>query len=92
MDAQKASRAYNPDWAAASSTNSAGRPTIQRGTSSSYRPEDRVWLSTEGRRGLEGPFLVAKVSSPGIYILCFENGNPAKDGAEIEESRLSLAQ
>jgi hypothetical protein len=49
-----------------------------------------VYLSTEGSRGLEGPYLIASVPTPGKYILSLENGDPAKDGVEVEENCLVL--
>ncbi len=58
---------------------------------SSYRPGDKVYLSVPGSRGVQGPFLIAKVPSTAKYTLCQEDGTPAHGGNEVEEKNLNPA-
>lgn len=39
----------------------------------------------------EGPYVIATVPSPGRYTLCLENGQPANNGAEVEEDSIVSA-
>ena len=51
---------------------------------------DRVYLLTEGSRGLKGPYLIASVPTLGKYILSLKNRDLAKDSAKVEENYLVL--
>lgn len=56
-----------------------------------YKPGDQIYLKGSGTRSLDGPYLVSSVTSGGKYILCFENGDKAKDGKEFEEKDMEKA-
>ena len=56
-----------------------------------YRPGDRVYLFTPGSRGLQGPFLIANVSSTAYYKLCLDDGTTANGGNEVHEENLTSA-
>ena len=56
-----------------------------------YKPGDEVYLNEAASRSLSGPYLISSVTSEGKYILCFQNGDKAKDGKEFKENELEKA-
>jgi hypothetical protein len=46
---------------------------------------------TDGTETREGPYTVESVPSAGKYTLCLANGQPVKNGIEVEEKDLKAA-
>ncbi|KAI0544754.1 hypothetical protein F4679DRAFT_512416 [Xylaria curta] len=70
--------------------NDRGRPkVVAYVTTSKYTTGDKVYVMVGTAR--EGPYQIATVPSAGKYTLCFENGQSAKNGAEITEESLIAA-
>ncbi|KAJ4213741.1 hypothetical protein NW759_010738 [Fusarium solani] len=56
---------------------------------------DKVWYRQGGNSPLEGPFIVASVSSGGKYLLAWDDPDEpktAKDGMEIDEEHLQSVE
>ncbi|UPL03858.1 hypothetical protein LCI18_014792 [Fusarium solani-melongenae] len=56
---------------------------------------DKVWYRQAGDSSLEGPFVVASVSSEGKYLLAYNDPDKpetAKDGMEIDEEHLKFVE
>ncbi|KAJ3577597.1 hypothetical protein NPX13_g2970 [Xylaria arbuscula] len=67
-----------------------GRPKVVTYIAESkYRTGDAVYLLVGTTQ--EGPYMIATVPSVGRYTLCFANGHPARNGAEIPEDSLRPA-
>ena len=61
----------------------------QPGEESRYRPTDRVYYRESPSSAREGPFLIeTKVPGAKRYTLCYENGQKAKVGREVDEAKL----
>ncbi|KAI1329833.1 hypothetical protein F5Y16DRAFT_364798 [Xylariaceae sp. FL0255] len=67
-----------------------GRPkVVSYVTTSKYHTGDKVYFVNGATR--EGPYQIATVPSTGTYTLCLENGQPAKNGSQINETDLVAA-
>ncbi|KAH6641969.1 hypothetical protein C7974DRAFT_384594 [Boeremia exigua] len=67
-----------------------GRPCVTAAKPSTFRVKDKVVLVSQTGSRL-GPYWIAEVLGPGVYTLCFENGQPAEEGERIYEVSLEAA-
>ena len=49
-----------------------------------FRVRDAIYLISSDNRNREGPYIVASVISATICTLSMENGNPVRNGEEID--------
>ncbi|KAI1264653.1 hypothetical protein F5Y18DRAFT_389667 [Xylariaceae sp. FL1019] len=66
------------------------RPKYHSGGASKFVVND--WVHYQVGTTLYGPFLVAKVSQPQVYVLCDAAGNYVQNGAEFNEASLLRAR
>ncbi|KAI1214271.1 uncharacterized protein F4807DRAFT_455912 [Annulohypoxylon truncatum] len=67
-----------------------GRPKVNKYvTTSKFRVDDSVYVVEGTAR--DGPYKIEKVPYAGKHTLCYDNGQPAKNGAEFAEESLVAA-
>jgi len=62
------------------------RPKSTHKAKTNFYVEDQVYLRVGSN--WTGPYFIAQVVRPGVYILCDEHSNPVENGAEISERYL----
>lgn len=56
-----------------------------------FQHSNEVYVSREGQRNLEGPYLINRVVGSGKYTLSREDGTDVDNGAEFDEDSLTAA-